>query len=102
MKLTLGNAFLYYLKAFNSDIATTLQTLGGDTILATYDISIKEESTLIQEGKLALRSPMPLFPDMPTHQPTMALIPTTTIIQPLFAPIASTSSNELGELKIMM
>lgn len=58
---------LYYLIDFNSDIATTLQTMGGDTLLATYAISIRAENTLIQGENLAPRPPMPLFPDMPTH-----------------------------------
>ncbi len=34
-----GNAFLYYLEAFNSDIATTLQSMGGDTLPNAYEIA---------------------------------------------------------------
>ena len=46
---------------------------------------------------------MPIFPNVPTSQPSIAPIPTTSIDQPLVVTlIASTSSNELGELKDMM
>lgn len=61
------------------------------------------ENILIQGGNLAPKPPMPFFPDMPTHQPIVAPIPTTSTSQPLaITPIASTSSNELGELKDVM
>lgn len=53
MKPTTGGAFLYYLKAIDSDIAITLQTMGGDTLPIAYDIAIRVESVLIQGGKLA-------------------------------------------------
>ena len=47
-----GNAFLYYLRAFNSDISITLQTMGGD-ILPVVEIAIRVENTLTQGGNLA-------------------------------------------------
>ena len=46
-KPTPGNAFLHYLRAFNSDIATTIQTMGGDTLPNAYDTTIKAENILI-------------------------------------------------------
>ena len=41
IKPTPDNAFLHYLRAFNSDIATKIQTMGGDTLLDTYEITIR-------------------------------------------------------------
>ena len=41
VKPTPGNAFLHYLRAFNSDISTTIQTMGGDTLPNAYDTTIK-------------------------------------------------------------
>ena len=80
MKPTLGNALLHYLRAFNNDIATTIQTMGGDTLHDAYDIAIKVENILIQGGKLAPRPPMPFFPNVPSHQPTMAHVPTMSTL----------------------
>lgn len=62
-----SNAFLHYLRSFNQRIATTLQTLGGNTLPVAYEFAIKAENTLIQSGELAPRPRMPLFLDMPTH-----------------------------------
>ena len=65
--------------------------MGGDTLPATYEISIREDNILIQGVKLAPRPPIPYFLDMPTHQPMVAPIPTTSTSQPLaIAPMAST------------
>ena len=100
---TLGNAFLHYLRAFNSDIANTIQTMRGDTLPNAYDIAIRVENILIQVGKLAPRPPMPFFPDVPNHQPAMAPLPTTSTSQSLIlVPQASTSSNGIDEIKEMM
>ena len=85
-----GTDFLYYLKAFNSDIATTLQSMRGDTLPNAYEVSIRVENILIPGGKLALRPPMPFFLEIPNHRPLIAPIPTTSTSQPLaMAPIAS-------------
>ena len=103
MKPNPGNAFLHYLRAFNSDIATTIQTMGEDTLPDAYEIEIKVENILIQGGKLAPRPPMPFFPDIPNHQPTMTPIPTISTSQPLsLVPEASTSLNGMDEIKEMM
>lgn len=103
VKPTPGNAFLHYLRAFNSDIATTIQTMGGDTLPNAYEIAIKAENILIQGGKLAPRPPMPFFPDIPNHQPAVAPIPTTSTSQALTPiPKASTSSSGIDELKEML
>lgn len=101
---SLGNAFLHYIRDFNRDVATTLQTLGGDTILVVYDFSIRGENNLIQGGKLAPRPLMPLFLDMSvTHQPMVDPIPSTNTNQPhITTPPTSTSSNELEKLKFLM
>lgn len=90
MKPTLGGAFLYYLKAFDSDLATTLETMGGNTLPDAYDISIRAENLLIQGGKPAPRPMMPLLSDVPIQQPVVSPIPTTTSSHPLIiSPIAS-------------
>ena len=47
VKPTLGNAFLHYLRAFINGIATTVQTMGGDTLPDSYEITIKAENILI-------------------------------------------------------
>lgn len=46
---------------------------------------------------------MPLFLDMPNHQPMISPIPTISTSQPLaIVPSASTSSNGIDEIKDMM
>ena len=103
VKPTPGNTFLHYLRAFNSDIDTTIQTMGGDSLPNAYDIAIKLDNILIQGGKLAPRPPMPFFPDVPNHQLAMAPLPTTSTSQSLvLVPQASTSLNGIDEIKEMM
>lgn len=98
-----GNAFLYYLRALNSDIATILQTMGGTTLPGAYDMAIRVENTLIQGGKIAPRPPMPLFPEIQNHQPSIAPIPTASSSQPLAAiSLPSTSASEMSSLENMM
>ena len=63
VKPSAGNSILYYLRALNSDIATTLQTIGGATFFDAYETTIKEENILIYGEILAPRPPIPLFPD---------------------------------------
>ncbi|KAH9289667.1 hypothetical protein KI387_033784, partial [Taxus chinensis] len=41
-------AFLYYLKALNSDISMLIQSMGGTTLPASYSIAIRAENCLIQ------------------------------------------------------
>lgn len=103
MKPSPGNAFLYYLRALNSDIATILQTMGGTTLPGAYDMAIRVENTLIQGGKIAPRPQMPLFPEMPNHQPTIAPIPIASSNQLLVLPSPpSTSTSEMSSLESMM
>ncbi|KAH9293755.1 hypothetical protein KI387_041040, partial [Taxus chinensis] len=59
---TAEGAFLYYLKALNSDISMLIQSMGGTTLPAAYSIAIRAENCLIQAGKLAPRPPMPFQP----------------------------------------
>ena len=100
VKPTPSNAFLHYLRDFNSDISTTIKTMGGDTLPDAYGIAIRLGNILIQGGKLAPRPPMTFFPDIPDHQPAMALIPTPSTSHPLaLSPQASTSSNAMDEIK---
>ena len=46
-------------------ISSSLQTLGGTTLLDAYETIIKVENVLIQGGSLAPRPLMPLFLDIP-------------------------------------
>jgi len=71
--------FLHYLKAFDSKIASILQTMGGHILPLVYDFAIRAENILIQSGKLAPRPSMSLFPNMPTHQPMVSHIPIITM-----------------------
>ncbi|KAH9308959.1 hypothetical protein KI387_036870, partial [Taxus chinensis] len=77
---TVEGAFLYYLKALNSDISMLIQSMGGITIPMAYSIAIRAQNCLIQAGKLAPKPPMPLFPSLEspnTNQaPSLALSPT--------------------------
>lgn len=103
VKPSLGNAFWYYLRAFNNDISTTLQYIGGDSLPNGYEIAIRVENILIQGGKLAPRPPMTFFLDMPNHRPTIAPIPTSSTSQSLVVVlIASKSSNEFDNIESMM
>ncbi|KAH9304363.1 hypothetical protein KI387_008767, partial [Taxus chinensis] len=77
---TAQGAFLYFLKALNSDISMLIQSMGGVTIPAAYNITIRAENCLIQAGKLAPMPPMPLYPELESpstsQAPTLAPIPT--------------------------
>lgn len=98
-----SNTFLYYLRAFNSDIATILQSMGEGTLPNSYEISIRVENILIQGGKLAPNPPMPFCPNIPNHQPILAPVPITSTSQSLVVvPIASTSSNGVDKIEAMM
>ena len=46
---------------------------------------------------------MPFFPNMPNHQPIVALIPTISTSHPLaIIPLASTSSNRVDKIEAIM
>ncbi|KAH9289488.1 hypothetical protein KI387_033605 [Taxus chinensis] len=71
------HAFLYYLRALNSDISTMIQSMGGETLPDAYDIAIRAENSLIQAGKLAPRPSMPFLVDLaPIPQPITIIEPT--------------------------
>ena len=95
--------FLYYLRAFNSDIATTLQNMGVNNFPDAYKTTITEENVLIQGGRFSPRLEMPLFLDISTQQHIKAPKTTTFTSQPLVVVlIASISSSGTNELKGMM
>ena len=58
------HAFLYYLKAFNSDISVMIQSMGGRTLPGAFDIAVRAENSLIQVRKLPPRPPMPYFEEI--------------------------------------
>lgn len=70
-----NHAFLYFLRALNSDIVVIIQSIGGDNRPRAYDTAIRAKNFLIQDGKLPRRPPMPLFVEDPTQHPTLAPIP---------------------------
>ncbi|KAH9296017.1 hypothetical protein KI387_039605, partial [Taxus chinensis] len=63
--------------ALNSDISTMIQSMGGETLPAAYDIAILAENSLIQAEKLAPRPSMPFLADLaPIPQPITIIEPT--------------------------
>ena len=102
MRPTPSNAFLHYLNDFDNNITIALQFMRGDTLPATYDMAIRADNILIQVGSLAPRPLIPLFPDMPTQQPTTPPFPTTSTSQSFIALDASTSISEVGKLRGML
>lgn len=99
VKLFPNHAFLYYLRDLNNDIAVMVQSMGGASLPGAYDIAIRVENCLIQAGKIAPRPPMPLFPEAPSQQLTLAPIPMASAGQ---SSTPSTSSNELHEVKALL
>lgn len=87
---TANHAFLYYLRALNSDIYMMIQSMGGDTLLAAYSVAIRAENSHIQAGKIAPRPPMPIFP---TFQPPMQLPPLVVIPSAPTLPAPDTQPN---------
>lgn len=106
---TADHAFLYYLRALNSDISVMVQSMGGISLPQAYAIAIRAENSLIQAGKIAPRPALPIFP---TIQPLIAMqIPPLTVIPAVPALPAPSSqsvrqennfpaqSNDLQEIK---
>ncbi|KAH9293160.1 hypothetical protein KI387_041636, partial [Taxus chinensis] len=51
--------------------------MGGETLPVAYDITIRDENSLIQVGKLAPRRLMPIWTDLaPIPQPITIIEPT--------------------------
>ncbi|KAH9299879.1 hypothetical protein KI387_044102 [Taxus chinensis] len=103
VRITAEGAFLYYLKALNSDISMLIQSMGGTTLPAAYSIAIRAENCLIQAGKLAPRPPMPLYPNLEnpctSQAPTLAPVPTPRNQSSSETSTSSSSaSNELQEV----
>ena len=69
------HVILYYLRAFNSDILVMIQSMGGCTLPGAFDIAVRAENNLIQDGKLPPRPPMPYFAEVQLIVPA--------VIQPL-------------------
>lgn len=74
-------AFLFYLKALNSDIALMIQSMGGNTLPVAFDVAVRAENSLIQVGKIAPRPPMPIFADL---QPIIPIVPPVIVVVPSF------------------
>lgn len=75
--------FVFYLKAFNSDISVMIQSLGGNTLSQEFDIAIQAENNLIDVGKLSPRPIMPVFPEI-SHQTPKELVPSTSTLQSIY------------------
>lgn len=56
--------FVFYLKAFNSDISMMIQSLGGNTLLQAFELVVQAENNMIDIGKLAPQPLMPVFPEL--------------------------------------
>ena len=52
--------------------------MGGVSLPQSYDLAVRVENCLIQAREIALRPPMPFFPDIQSNTP---------LIIPPFAPI---------------
>lgn len=72
--------------------------MGGDNLPEAYDTTMRVENCLIQAGKLSPRPPMPLLPESPAQQPTLAPIPMASKIH-LLMPTPSPLSSKIQELK---
>lgn len=106
MRPPLEYVFLYFLRALNCDIAVMIQSMGGVSLPDAFEIAIRAKNSLIQAGKLAPRPPMPIFPQIHANIPLQ--IPPFTPL-PVVVPtidkqegVASSSSNELQEIKILL
>lgn len=75
---TPDHVFMYYLRSLHSEIALMIQFIGGLTLPVAYDIAIRTKNNLIQDGKLAPRPFMPIFPEVqpfiPIQIPPIATI----------------------------
>ena len=80
------HAFLYYLRAFNSDISVMIQSMGGNTLPGAFDTTVKAENNLIQAGKLPPRPLMPYFvevqPIVPVVMQLLDIIPLAPVLPP--------------------
>lgn len=76
-------AFIFYLKALNSDISVMIQSLGGNTLPQAFDIVVQSENNMIDVGKLAPRPIMLVFPEI-SHQTPEKVIPNTSTPQSMY------------------
>lgn len=66
-----------------------IQSIGGRKLPTTYNIAVRVENSLIREGKISPRPPMPLFPEISqVPQNTLALI---HVPEKIKLPVTSTS-----------
>lgn len=77
-------AFVFYLKAFNSDISVMIQSLRGNTLLQAFNLAVQAENNLIDVGKLAPYPTMPVFPEMST-QVMEEVTPSTSTPQSMYS-----------------
>lgn len=59
--------FLFYLKAFNSNIVVMIWSLKENSLPQFYEMAIQVENSLIDAGKLPLRPSMQVFPKFPSR-----------------------------------
>lgn len=76
---TPAHTFLSYLRALNSNILVTIQSMGANTLPNAFDVAIRAENCLIHAGKIASRPPMPIFleiqPIAPLLEPPLVIVP---------------------------
>jgi hypothetical protein len=93
------HAFLYFLRSLNSNISVMIQSMGGVLLPQAYDTAIRAENSLIQEGKIAPRPPMPIFPDIQPYM-SLAIPPMNALpIVPSQEIVVLCPSQELQEIK---
>lgn len=103
-------AFVFYLKAFNSDISMMIQSLWGSTLSDAYDLAIWVENNLIDAEKLAPWPLMSVFPEILNQVPEL-VVPSTSIPHSMYvypAPqkasmsSSSTPTTEVNEMKNLL
>lgn len=75
--------FVFYLKAFNSDISVMIQSKGGNTLPQAFDLVVSVEINLIDAGKLSPRPLMPIFPDL-SNQVVELVVPSSSASQSMY------------------
>jgi len=63
------HAFLFYLRALDSEISIMIQALGGSTLPDAFEIVVRAENYLILVGKIPPRPPLPIFLQIQSSKP---------------------------------
>lgn len=97
-------AFVFYLKAFNSNISVMIQSPGANTLLQAFDIVVQAENNLIDVGKLTPHHIMPVFLEI-SPQVLEEATPSTSILQSIYSyptPPLSSLVAEVSDMKNLL